>query len=55
MKALAESLHRPLEEVQEIYQQQLDRLASGARVQNFVGALAIRHTRSILRGAETAH
>lgn len=48
---LSEELHVSLHEVTEIYQQQLDRLTAGARIQNFLPVLATRCTRSILRAA----
>jgi hypothetical protein len=41
----------PSKEVQEIYREQLRRLAEGARICGFLGVLAMRRTRSILRDA----
>jgi hypothetical protein len=49
VQGLSEELHVPVGEVTEIYQQQLNRLAAGARIQSFIGVLATRNTRSFLR------
>jgi hypothetical protein len=46
---LSEELHVPVGEVREIYRQQLNRLAAGARIQSFLSVLATRNTRSFLR------
>ena len=46
---LAENLQVPAHAVQEIYSQEFDRLAMKARVKSFVGVLAMRNTRAILR------
>ena len=48
---ISEELHVPMGEVREIYRQQLNRLAAGARIQSFLGVLATRNTRSFLRDA----
>jgi hypothetical protein len=47
--ALSERLTVPLQHVQEIYQQEFSKLAAQARVQSFLGILALRQTRAILR------
>jgi hypothetical protein len=47
--ALSESLRVPAHAVQEIYSQEFDRLAMKARVQAFVGVLAMRNTCAIFR------
>lgn len=47
--ALSENLKLSAHVVQEIYSQEFDRLAMKARVQSFVGVLAMRNTRAILR------
>lgn len=49
VEGLSEELHVPVGEVREIYRQQLNRLAAGARIQTFLGVLATRNTRSFLR------
>lgn len=50
VEELSNELHLPVNEVREIYRQQLQRLAAGARIQGFLGVLAMRNTRSVLRG-----
>jgi len=47
--SLAAELRVPLHEVSEIYRAQFERLAAEARIESFLGVLAARHTRSILR------
>ena len=49
VEELSDELHVPVGEVREIYRQQLNRLAAGARIQSFLGVLARRNTRSLLR------
>ncbi len=49
---LSHALQVPLQEVREIYGTQLQRLGVEARVRNFLGVLALRHTRDILRADE---
>ncbi len=49
---LSHALQVPLQEVREIYGTQLERLGSDARVRNFLGVLALRNTRDILRALE---
>lgn len=49
---LAAELHVPLYQVREIYQAQLDRLGAEARIESYLGVLAARNTRSILRRCE---
>lgn len=46
---LSEKLHLPAHEVQQVFLQELGRLESHARIRHFVGVLALRNTRSILR------
>jgi Protein of unknown function (DUF3562) len=50
VEGLSDELHVPVNEVREIYRQQLQRLAAGARIRSFLGVLATRNTRSVLRG-----
>jgi hypothetical protein len=49
---LSHELQVPLHEVREIYGAQLKRLTAGARIPNFLGALALRNTRDFLRAGE---
>jgi hypothetical protein len=49
---LSRELQVPLQEVREIYGAQLERLAADARIQSFLGVLATRNTRDILRAAD---
>jgi hypothetical protein len=49
---LSHQLQVPLHEVSAIYGAQLERLAAGARIQNFLGVLALRNTRDVLRAEE---
>ena len=53
--ALSENLQVSAHVVQEIYSQEFDRLAMKARVQSFVGVLAMRNTRAILREGRPTH
>jgi len=46
---LSHELEVPLHEVREIYRAQLERLSADARIQSFLGVLAMRNTRDILR------
>jgi hypothetical protein len=48
--ALSHELHLPKERVLEIYRMEFDRLATRARIPTFLVVLAMRNTRSILRG-----
>jgi len=50
VEELSNELHLPVNEVREIYRQQLKRLAAEARIRGFLGVLAMRNTRSVLRG-----
>lgn len=45
---LAEKLHLPPQEVQQVYLQEFDRLESQARIRGFLGVLALRNARSVL-------
>lgn len=45
---LAEKLHLPAQEVQQVYLQEFDRLESQARIRGFLGVLALRNARSLL-------
>jgi len=47
--ALSERLSVPLQQVEEVYQREFSKLAAQARVQSFLGILALRQTRAILR------
>ena len=47
--ALSEELHVPAQRVGEVYWEQLDLLASEARIPDFLGVLALRNARAILR------
>jgi hypothetical protein len=47
--ALSEQLHIPAKQVGEIYWKQLDLLTAQARIHDFVGVLALRNARAILR------
>jgi hypothetical protein len=49
---LSHELQLPLHQVREIYGAQLERLAADARIQSFLGVLATRNTRNILRAAD---
>jgi hypothetical protein len=49
---LSHELQVPLHEVREIYGAQLERLAAQARIHNFLGVLATRNTRDILRATD---
>jgi len=51
MSRLAHELHIPLHEVQGIYRAQFERLGADARIERFLGVLAMRNTRDILRAA----
>jgi hypothetical protein len=46
---LSQSFSVPIKSVQVIYREQRRRLAEGARIDNYLSALAMRKTRSILR------
>jgi signal transduction histidine kinase len=46
---LSHELRVPLHEVRKIYGAQLERLTADARIQKFLGVLALRNTRDILR------
>ena len=48
--ALAERMQVPFEQVDEIYWEQVDRLAADARIHDFLAVLALRNARAILRG-----
>src|SRR5689334_20316721 len=50
IEALAERLQVPIEQVDEIYWEQVDRLAADARIHDFLAVLALRNARAILRG-----
>ena len=45
VEELSNELHLPVNEVREIYRQQLKRLAAEARIHGFLGVLARRNTR----------
>jgi hypothetical protein len=47
---LADKLKVPVHEVGEIYKEEFDRLAAGARIPTYLVVLAMSHTQSILRG-----
>ena len=49
IETLSKQLQFPPHEVQEIYANELERLALQARIPNFLGVLAASSTRSILR------
>jgi uncharacterized protein (DUF2126 family) len=48
--SLSDKLKIPVHEVDEIYKREFDRLALQARIPTFLVVLAMRNTRSILRG-----
>jgi signal transduction histidine kinase len=48
---LSHELRVPLQEVRQIYGAQLERLGTDARIRSFLGVLARRKTRDILRAA----
>ena len=50
VRALADKLKIPVDEVGEIYRGEFDRLAAGARIPTYLGVLAMSHVQSILRG-----
>jgi len=45
---LAEKLHLPPQEVQQVYLREFNRLDSQARIRGFLGVLALRNARSVL-------
>lgn len=47
--SLATRMHIPVNKIEEIYSNELNRLTAEARLQMFVGVLAISRTRDILR------
>jgi hypothetical protein len=49
---LSNELQVPVHEIGEIDRKQFDRLAVQARIPNFLVVLAMRNTRSILRGVD---
>jgi uncharacterized protein DUF3562 len=51
---LSEHLEVPEHEVRDVYLKELDRLASHARIPNYLGVLAARHTHSVLHGRRSA-
>ena len=51
--ALVEETHRPLEEVAKLYLRELNRLQTGARVQDYLVLLTSRHVREALRRPDT--
>ncbi len=50
---LSEKMQVPLDQIQAIYADEVDRLAAEARIQQFVSILAISRTRTILRKLRT--
>lgn len=48
VRALAQELNHPLEEVQEVYETQFHRLEGEARIKTFLPIFAARRARSIL-------
>lgn len=50
---LAEKLHLPAQEVQQVYLKEFDRLESQARIRGFLGVLALRNARSVLRSGDS--
>ncbi len=51
IEALAAELQLPIDAVRQAYVEQLGRLRSGARIQDFLAVFAMRHTRAALRHA----
>ena len=49
IEALASEAHAPVEEVKTLYESELAKVKEGARVQDFVPALAHRHARQALK------
>ncbi len=49
IRHLAEEMQVPIDEIEQIYSNELHRLEAEARIQSFVGVLAIKRTRTILR------
>jgi len=49
---ISDKLRVPAQEVGEIYRKEFERLAVQARIPTFVATLAMRNTRSILRGVD---
>jgi hypothetical protein len=47
-ETLAHEFHVPARQVQEIYREELNRLALGARITSFLGVLATRRVRARL-------
>ncbi len=50
-QALADTLHVPKLKIIEVYKTEYGRIAAQARIDTFVSVLAMRNTRSILRGS----
>lgn len=48
-EALAKETQRPVEEVQEIYEQELSELANDAKITQYLGVLASRRVKMRLR------
>lgn len=48
-EALAEETHRPIEEVQKIYEEALSELANEAKITQYLGVLASRRVKMRLR------
>lgn len=49
IRHLAEEMRVPMDEIEQIYSHEVHRLETEARIQSFVGVLAISRTRTILR------
>lgn len=49
IRHLSEKMQVPLERIEEIYTGEVNRLTAEARLQQFVGVLALHRTRTILR------
>jgi hypothetical protein len=52
---LSGDLHLPLNQVGAIYYLQFDRLAKSAHIRRYLGLLAAKRTRAILRASQPAH
>jgi Protein of unknown function (DUF3562) len=46
---LSDELNIPAQDVDMVFREQIDHLAAGARIKTFIGVLAVRRTRAVLR------
>jgi len=55
IQALSEKLQVPALKVIEVYRTEFKRLAAQSRIDTYLGVLALRNTKSILREARSSH